>query len=213
MRVSPVHLPSLDMLCPLHSLRPSLLAPLLCKDFDPPFISVRKKPEKHTCFNNGKRGQVATCLSQGDFPIYLERTSFAIEAMPELSAYYHPSSALGIARKGSIESHAFMVPISALALADTAEEVIRISLIISLFPSVGRCEREVWDMIGVSSINHPDLRGISTVYGFEGHPLRKNLPLSGYVDVRYDDPEKRVVFEAIEMTQEFRYFDSASPWE
>ncbi|KAK1413518.1 hypothetical protein QVD17_35293 [Tagetes erecta] len=58
-----------------------------------------------------------------------------------------------------------------------------------------------------------NLRRISTDYGFEGHPLRKDLPLSGYVEVRYDDPEKRVVSEPIEMTQEFRYFDSASPWE
>jgi NADH dehydrogenase (ubiquinone) Fe-S protein 3 len=63
-------------------------------------------------------------------------------------------------------------------------------------------------MSGVSSINHPDLRRISTDYGFEGHPLRKDFPLS-----RYDDPEKRVVSEPIEMTQEFRYFDFASPWE
>jgi NADH dehydrogenase (ubiquinone) Fe-S protein 3 len=64
-------------------------------------------------------------------------------------------------------------------------------------------------MFGVSSINHPDLRRISTDYGFEGHPLRKDLPLSGYVEVRYDDPEKRVVSEPMEMTQEFRYFDFA----
>ncbi|CAJ1965082.1 unnamed protein product [Sphenostylis stenocarpa] len=65
-------------------------------------------------------------------------------------------------------------------------------------------------MFCVSSINHPDLCRISTDYGFEGHPLRKDLPLSGYVEVRYDDPEKRVVSEPIEMTQEFRYFDFAS---
>uniref|UniRef100_A0A7N0RCX4 NADH:ubiquinone oxidoreductase 30kDa subunit domain-containing protein n=1 Tax=Kalanchoe fedtschenkoi TaxID=63787 RepID=A0A7N0RCX4_KALFE len=81
------------------------------------------------------------------------------------------------------------------------------------FPSAGRWEREIWDMFGVSSINHLDRRRISTDYGFEGHPLRKDLPLSGYVEVRYDDPEKRVISEPIEMTQEFRYFGSASPWE
>ncbi|MCL7028134.1 hypothetical protein MKW94_014030 [Papaver nudicaule] len=68
-------------------------------------------------------------------------------------------------------------------------------------------------LFGVSSINHPDLRRISTDHGFEGHPLRKDLPLSGYVEVRYDDPEKRVVSEPIEMTQDFAIFDSASPWE
>ncbi|GJZ70220.1 NADH dehydrogenase subunit 9 [Tanacetum coccineum] len=92
-------------------------------------------------------------------------------------------------------------------------EVTRISLVVNQFPSAGRWEREVWDMFGVSSINHLDLRRISTDYGFEGHPLRKDLPLSRYVEVRYDDPEKRVVSEPIKMTQEFCYFNSASPWE
>ena len=102
---------------------------------------------------------------------------------------------------------------SRIRVQTSADEVTRISPVVSLFSSAGRWEREVWDMFGVSSINHPDLRRISTDYGFEGHPLRKDLPLSGYVEVRYDDPEKRVVSEPIEMTQEFRYFDSASPWE
>ncbi|KAL2936847.1 NADH dehydrogenase [ubiquinone] iron-sulfur protein 3 [Bienertia sinuspersici] len=68
-------------------------------------------------------------------------------------------------------------------------------------------------MVGVSSINHLNLHRILTDYGFEGHPLRKDFPLSGYVEVRYDDPGKRVVSEPIEMTQEFRYFNFASPWE
>ncbi|KAI3693007.1 hypothetical protein L6452_32833 [Arctium lappa] len=102
---------------------------------------------------------------------------------------------------------------SRIRIQTSADEVTRISPVVSPFPSAGRWEREVWDMFGVSSINHPDLRRISTDYGFEGHPLRKDLPLSGYVEVRYDDPEKRVVSEPIEMTQEFLYFDSASPWE
>ncbi|GJY56327.1 NADH dehydrogenase subunit 9 [Tanacetum coccineum] len=96
---------------------------------------------------------------------------------------------------------------------ERAYEVTRISPVVSPFPSAGRWEREVWDMFGVSCINHIDLRRISTYYGFKGHPLRKDLPLSGYVEVCYDDPEKRVVSEPIEMTQEFRYFDSTSPWE
>ncbi|KAH0447835.1 hypothetical protein IEQ34_023333 [Dendrobium chrysotoxum] len=109
------------------------------------------------------------------------------------------------------------LPISIVVLSQIAylytDEVTRISPVVSPFPSAGRWEREVWDMSGVSSINHPDLRRISTDHGFEGHPFRKDFPLSGYVEVRYDDPEKRVVSEPIEMTQEFRYFDSASPWE
>lgn len=102
---------------------------------------------------------------------------------------------------------------SRIRVQTSADEVTRISSVVSLFPSAGWWEREVWDMFGVSFINHPDLRRILTDYGFEGHPLRKDFPLSGYVEVRYDDPEKRVVSEPIEMTQEFRYFDFASPWE
>lgn len=74
-------------------------------------------------------------------------------------------------------------------------------------------EREVWDMFGVYFLRHPDLRRILTDYGFEGHPLRKDFPLSGYVEVRYDDSRKRVVIEPLELTQEFRKFDLSAPWE
>ncbi|KAF6161904.1 hypothetical protein GIB67_000616 [Kingdonia uniflora] len=80
---------------------------------------------------------------------------------------------------------------SRIRVQTRADEVTRISPVVSLFPSAGRWEREVWDMFGLSFINHPDLRRISTDHGFEGHPLRKDFPLSGYVEVRYDDPEKR----------------------
>jgi len=102
---------------------------------------------------------------------------------------------------------------SRIRVQTSVDEITRISSVVSLFPSAGWWEREVWDMLGVYFITHPDLRRILTDYGFEGHPLRKDFPLSGYVEVRYDDSEKRVVSEPIEMTQEFRYFDFASPWE
>lgn len=93
------------------------------------------------------------------------------------------------------------------------DEITPLDSLVSVYKSAGWYEREVWDMFGIYFLNHPDLRRILTDYGFEGHPMRKDFPLSGYVEVRYDDEKKRVVTEPIEMTQEFRSFDFLSPWE
>ncbi len=83
----------------------------------------------------------------------------------------------------------------------------------SAFPTAAWFERECWDMYGVFFSEHPDLRRLLTDYGFEGHPLRKDFPLTGYVEVRYDDEQKRVVYEPVKLTQAFRSFDFMSPWE
>jgi NADH-quinone oxidoreductase subunit C len=82
-----------------------------------------------------------------------------------------------------------------------------------VFPSAGWYEREAWDLFGIYFSDHPDLRRLLTDYGFEGHPLRKDFPLTGHVEVRYDDEQKRVVYEPVKLTQDFRRFDFLSPWE
>ena len=82
-----------------------------------------------------------------------------------------------------------------------------------VFSSANWWEREAWDLFGISFSGHSDLRRILTDYGFDGHPLRKDFPLTGYVEIRYDDEKKRVVYEPVKLTQEFRGFDFLSPWE
>ena len=100
-----------------------------------------------------------------------------------------------------------------LRIITRADEGDIVPSIIALFRSADWAEREVWDMFGIYFSGHPDMRRLLTDYGFEGHPLRKDFPLTGYVEVRYSDTERRVVYEPVHLNQEYRDFDFLSPWE
>jgi len=93
------------------------------------------------------------------------------------------------------------------------DEETAVPSIIGVFPAANWYEREAYDMYGILFSGHPDLRRLLTDYGFQGHPLRKDFPLTGFVEVRYDDEAKRVVYEPVKLVQEFRTFDFESPWE
>jgi NADH-quinone oxidoreductase subunit C len=100
-----------------------------------------------------------------------------------------------------------------IRLKVATEEAVPIPSLTGLYPAANWYEREVYDLFGVVFSGHPDLRRILTDYGFDGHPLRKDFPLTGFVEVRYDDQEKRVLYEPVRLNQEFRKFDFMSPWE
>jgi NADH-quinone oxidoreductase subunit C len=100
-----------------------------------------------------------------------------------------------------------------IRLRADASETTQVPSIIEVFPGADWFERETYDLYGVIFTGHPDMRRLLTDYGFDGHPLRKDFPTTGFLEVRYDDQEKRVLYEPVRLNQEFRKFDFLSPWE
>jgi NADH-quinone oxidoreductase subunit C len=100
-----------------------------------------------------------------------------------------------------------------LRLKVETDEATPVPSVRSVYPTADWFEREAWDMYGILFSGHPDLRRLLTDYGFEGHPLRKDFPMTGYVEMRYDEEQKRVVYEPVQLRQDFRSWDFLSPWE
>jgi NADH/F420H2 dehydrogenase subunit C len=101
---------------------------------------------------------------------------------------------------------------SRLVVTTNVAEGVAVDSVISIFPVANWFEREAWDMFGVSFFGHPDLRRMLTDYGFKGHPLRKDFPMTGYIEVRYDDFSKRILYEALSLSQEYRVFSLENSW-
>ncbi|MCS6853836.1 MAG: NADH-quinone oxidoreductase subunit C [Elioraea sp.] len=105
------------------------------------------------------------------------------------------------------------VPNRRIRVVVTTDETTPVPSVVELWPAAGWFEREAWDLFGIVFEGNPDLRRILTDYGFEGHPLRKDFPLTGHVELRYDEETKRLVYEPVKLAQDFRNFDFLSPWE
>ena len=139
-----------------------------------------------------------------------EDNSFLFDQLLDITAVDHPSREY---RFDLIYITQTLKNNKKLILKTSLKENETIESITSIHKAADWYERECYDLFGIEFNNHPDLRRIMTDYNFEGHPLRKDFPLTGHTEVRYDDLEKKVIYEPVKLTQEFRNFDSESPWE
>lgn len=139
-----------------------------------------------------------------------DHTNAQLKCLMELTAVDYPERE----KRFEVVYCLLSIKYNARVLVKTmVDEMTPLASATTVFNSANWYEREVWDLYGIYFVNHPDLRRILTDYGFQGHPMRKDFPLSGYVEVRYDDEQKRVVTEPLQLAQEFRSFDFTSPWE
>ena len=139
-----------------------------------------------------------------------ENQNFIFDQLIDITAVDYPSNSL---RFEIIYILLSMVLNKRVIVKTFLSESEGIESITTIHKSADWYERECYDLFGISFLNHPDLRRIMTDYNFEGHPLRKDFPLTGHTEVRYDDLEKKVIYEPVKLTQEYRNFDYMSPWE
>ncbi len=139
-----------------------------------------------------------------------ENQNFIFDQLIDITAVEYPSNSL---RFEIIYILLSMVLNKRVVVKTFLGESEGIESITSIHQSADWYERECYDLFGIQFLNHPDLRRIMTDYNFEGHPLRKDFPLTGHTEVRYDDLEKKVIYEPVKLTQEYRNFDYMSPWE
>ena len=137
-------------------------------------------------------------------------TSCRFSSLVDITAVDHPER---VARFDVVYHFLSMYRNQRIRVKVAVREDEMVPSIVAIHPSANWFEREVFDMFGILFSGHPDLRRILTDYGFRGHPLRKDFPTTGYVEVRYDEAEKRVVYEPVKLVQEYRQFDFMSPWE
>jgi NADH-quinone oxidoreductase subunit C len=170
-----------------------------------------------------KTAVVSTAVAHGELTIAIKResiiealtflrndTAFQFEVLIDICGVDYPDRA----ERFDVVYHLLSPRLNQrLRIKTTTDEVAPVASVNDVFPAANWYEREVYDLYGIRFTGHPDLRRILTDYGFQGYPLRKDFPLSGYVEVRYDDEKKRVVYEPVKLTQEFRNFDFESPWE
>ena len=159
-------------------------------------------------------GEVVMCCALGDLPDVLKSLKddedLCFTQLTDVTAVDYPERELRfemVYQLLSVKKNRRMRLVVAVGEADIVPSVV------PLYASANWAEREVWDMFGIFFSGHPDMRRLLTDYGFEGHPLRKDFPLTGYVEVRYSETERRVVYEPTKLVQEFRDFDFLSPWE
>jgi len=166
---------------------------------------------------------VSTCITRGELTAevlpqsLVNLTEFLktdancrFSTLVDITAVDHPER---VARFDVVYHFLSMYQNTRIRLKATVRADEMVPSIVSVFPAANWFEREVFDMFGILFSGHPDLRRILTDYGFRGHPLLKDFPTTGYTEVRYDEAQKRVIYEPVKLVQEYRQFDFMSPWE